>query len=158
MLHELTHIVGDPDDELMLEKIIATTIASIKHLERRIVNVENRIIGTKLVDRLYAAGMKRIYYGSITADVSDEVASTFEAVVAAMAWKPILTGSGTMVDRGLLEFRELACYLNGGDNETTVSLWVGGAAPIAIAPLHPAQPDPAGSAASVASLKGYLND
>lgn len=43
MLHELTHIVGDPDDELMLEKIIATTIASIKHLERRIVNVEKRL-------------------------------------------------------------------------------------------------------------------
>jgi len=107
--------------------------------------------------------MKRIYYGNITADVSDEVAAKLAEVIDAMAWKPLMgwrtqngMGTSVMLGRGLQEFRSVACYLNGGDDETTVDLWVGGAVPIAIAPLHPAKPDPAGSATTLETLKAFL--
>jgi hypothetical protein len=86
--------------------------------------------------------MKRIYYGSLTIDVADDVGTVLQEVVTALA------------DQGRQQFVTIPGYIEDGTAEASVELWVGGAFPIAVAPHFPAKPDPSDTAPQLEVLRG----
>lgn len=108
--------------------------------------------------------MKRIYYGALTLDVSNEVAEHLKAVVAALAtrqhYRNVPAGGGMISMQpyayGQPAFETVSGYLNGSENEESVELFLNGSTPVAIGGYFGRLNDPAGSSETLARLKEWL--
>ncbi len=107
--------------------------------------------------------MKRIHYGTLQLDVSDEFASVFEEWVTSLVesryWTSrSMVGSGIDALRGghRAAFYAVPCYIPGNDFPTVVRILVGHGHDLAITPVTTQLPDPAGSTEAVLELRAIL--
>ncbi len=109
--------------------------------------------------------MKRIYYPTVTIDVSDRLADLLVEVHTELTDLP-LTHPVTQDQQtrsvpfaaGRNAIVDVPGYLDGSNDPTVVKLLIGGGIALAVAPLSDARPDAPGTDASVDDLEHFFDE